>query len=299
LEKFSDAKKIKSQFLESSKYLRGLRDVPDPLNASKDPEIETVVQQEVTEEPEFKYNFRRPRRSNVKMVQLDFLGESGKEEESDDELNDNESDEDYEGSTDNEEKRLQVSFEPICHYCEPNVRFQTKSLVFKHLDEEHRDPITRKFHCPSEGCSTISNSACWFFFHLVSHGQPREFSCTECPTKFTDYRKFLRHLSNHRLANTEFTCDRCGEVLRKRHILIRHMKTRHLNYRLFCDQFSASYTSFGALNKHKMNAHDMESQFQCSFCSTKFAYQSELKSHEKRHRENPKFVTRKRKMREC
>ncbi len=107
LEKFSEAKKIKSLFKRSEKYLLDLSQAPDPIETEPDDFWSTTLKDDYDDEDvkpkdkqiksEYAYEFRR-RRSNVKHVELGF--HEKQEEESDFESDDKEVDKDYDVGSD-------------------------------------------------------------------------------------------------------------------------------------------------------------------------------------------------------
>lgn len=169
---------------------------------------------------------------------------------------------------------------PTCHYC--CQLLPTKCEVFKHMVQEHRSS-DQIFRCNFENCQHTSLSSNLMFFHLASHYEPLHLICTICAKVETNYVSFKKHNAAHRIKKTNFTCDLCGVILKNRNCTTKHMDSRHKNKRYWCDQCSLNFSTFGILKKHKMNAHGMASQFECSFCPMKFVYASEFKAHESKH----------------
>jgi hypothetical protein len=127
LEKFSVATTIKNLFQKSDDSLHN-RQKKDPL-IKTEPEILIEIE-------------RRPHRSTVKPVNLDFI------------------------------KKIKRSNngplpDPVCQYCE--IELQTKPDLFEHLDRHHREPADEKFHCPAKNCAFEANASNVIVYHLWSH----------------------------------------------------------------------------------------------------------------------------------
>ncbi len=176
----------------------------------------------------------------------------------------------------------------VCYFCNRSD-FKTKKQMLDHMSETHL--VDNKFICPVEACPFVSTSLWGTYYHLSSHFNPLELICPYCSKSYTNYHNYGNHVQAHESKNN-FICDRCGDQISSKKHIIRHLRTKHLNIRKYCDKCSANFSSYGALKKHKMNAHGMQSKFQCGVCLAKFAYASELKTHQRRHIENPGFRSR-------
>ncbi len=185
------------------------------------------------------------------------------------------------------------SVSPICHYCQPEKRLASRVDVYKHMKQSHR--TTNKlgeliFQCNYPECQQTSKSPMVMFYHLAGHYQPLSLVCTICSKLENNYLSFNIHMGYHREQKTslkkQFICDFCNSRLASKKSLSRHIKARHLLSRYQCQQCENHYSTKGILMKHKMNAHGLVAQFECSFCAAKFLYASEFKAHQKRHLEN-------------
>lgn len=83
----------------------------------------------------------------------------------------------------------------------------------------------------------------------------------------------------------DFTCDVCGKVLKGRKAILRHVTYQHFNPDLSCDLCPKTFKRIGDLRIHMNHAHLKFQPYHCDVCEYKTAFQTNLRSHKKTHRE--------------
>ena len=102
--------------------------------------------------------------------------------------------------------------------------------------------------------------------------------CKLCDKTFSDQRKLANHMKSHK-------CDFCGKNVKnkKSHINKMHDEDEQSNTKDHNCDFDSCNETFGSkkeLNKHKKDAHDMESNvYKCDQCDKTFNNQPKLRYH--------------------
>lgn len=111
---------------------------------------------------------------------------------------------------------------------------------------------------------------------------PYPFECDECKEEITCERRWMTHL-----LITNVKCKLCGELLREKYHLERHMLLVHRLHQ--CAQCRKYYTTKGSLLRHKvvhcLNPH----HYECDTCHVKFLWKSNLEQHMLIHEPNPEL----------
>jgi KRAB domain-containing zinc finger protein len=144
------------------------------------------------------------------------------------------------------------------------------------------------YRCVVEGCEYSCIMTSLMFHHLSTHFHPLNLICQDCSATFQNYLKFRHHLRQHKYRKNpkptiQCICDHCGTKASSKTNLLRHIKSKHLNVRYFCDECTAQFTAAEVLFCHKVNFHNAESPHECQTCGKKFGWKSQLTLHQKKH----------------
>jgi uncharacterized Zn-finger protein len=71
-----------------------------------------------------------------------------------------------------------------------------------------------------------------------------------------------------------------------KHNMARHLRSKHLQIRYFCDECHAQFTAAEVLFCHKVTFHGAETPYVCQTCGKRYGWKSQLTKHEKQHSEN-------------
>lgn len=84
-----------------------------------------------------------------------------------------------------------------------------------------------------------------------------EESCAECNMVFYAKTDLLIHIeSEHKKKQTDYQCEFCGKILKRKHLLDNHIKLMHLKeYNVFCECCGKGFLFSSVLKKHKELMH--------------------------------------------
>ena len=91
------------------------------------------------------------------------------------------------------------------------------------------------------------------------------------------------------MENQCFMCQECDEVLYFKRDYIRHLRVKHNQRPLECNECGKSFTSRFALQDHE-TVHSLENPFRCNICGDNFDRYSSLKAHQRSHSEEMEFI---------
>ncbi|XP_055631145.1 zinc finger protein 112-like [Toxorhynchites rutilus septentrionalis] len=129
--------------------------------------------------------------------------------------------------------------------------------------------------------------------HKRTHDGLKPFDCKLCGKEFAKWNNLkTHHIQKHTENKISLPCDHpgCNQVFATRQGLKRHrLRTHDPNYvtpeqTLFvCDTCGKTFSTNGALKKHKYTHAPNEMPFVCTICSKKFCTSHKLKEHIMRH----------------
>ncbi|KAL0850525.1 hypothetical protein ABMA28_012312 [Loxostege sticticalis] len=183
-------------------------------------------------------------------------------------------------------KKVHMLEKLICTFCKRN--FKCFSTYHNHLKKRPRNCLlasktriegigkSRVFYC--KHCSFHSKRPNCFFNHLNIHTGERPFICKLCSKGFAQLSALHTHKENvHKLIRKEITCQYCGELVRGRHRIQRHLE-KHTSGPLQCDICKKMYKTKSTLIEH-LKHHTGVKPFTCEKCASSFYTRSSLLTH--------------------
>lgn len=99
-------------------------------------------------------------------------------------------------------------------------------------------------------------------------------------------RKVIRKTRNRR--HLTYICDKCGEVIKYRKNIEKHMRDRHIPLNYQCNLCSETFKSKLKLFSHSLDFHGIKARiiaetYSCEFCDKKFDIKSIFEAHKSSH----------------
>lgn len=168
--------------------------------------------------------------------------------------------------------------------------FRKKKKGRSSKKQEWREP-TEVYSC--DRCPRKFRVLLRFTAHKRTHDGLKPFECKICGKDFAKWNNLkTHHIQKHTDNKISLPCDHpgCDQAFATRQGLKRHrLRTHDPNFvtpepMLFvCDTCGKTFSSNGALKKHKYTHTPNEMPFVCTICSKKFPTSHKLKEHTMRH----------------
>ena len=113
-------------------------------------------------------------------------------------------------------------------------------------------------------------------FHLMSHGDQRNFACDICNKSFSNPRQLYTHRALH--LGRRFLCQECGYRARSSANLRGHVRSKHEARSHTCNLCNKKFSSGNNLRNHQ-RIHTGEAPYECELCGVKFKRMHHLHSH--------------------
>lgn len=114
----------------------------------------------------------------------------------------------------------------------------------------------------------------------MHHGQ--QYICPKCSKQFACRSNLNYHMTTHQLNVRQVQCDHCGNWLKNKLCLKKHM-IQHSSIRYNCNLCSYSALNQQCLRNHTKVKHSSEKPHKCSHCDKSFKLKNTLISHMVQH----------------
>ena len=149
--------------------------------------------------------------------------------------------------------------------------FTTARAFIQHMKEEHG---MKPWLCGP--CDKRFMERQNLQFHLMSHGDQRNFACDICNKSFSNPRQLYTHRALH--LGRRFLCQECGYRARSSANLRGHVRSKHEARSHTCNLCNKKFSSGNNLRNHQ-RIHTGEAPYECELCGVKFKRMHHLHSH--------------------
>ena len=132
-------------------------------------------------------------------------------------------------------------------------------------------------------CSTYKQTR---LENIVSGLSGGDLQCKLCKKSFFNLQKLRNHIKAKHLKKTSYYCEQCKKYFSDSGALKMHMSSHDPAVSKFaCKSCPKMFLTKGQLDKH-LNVHRGK-QYQCQYCSNKYAHPQGVKEHEVSCKKNP------------
>ncbi|KAK7872010.1 hypothetical protein R5R35_004523 [Gryllus longicercus] len=176
----------------------------------------------------------------------------------------------------------------VCEYC--GESFSLVAMLVKHRKQKH--PDEKPFVCSL--CNTCSHTLYEARLHRNTHSLSKEmkteetkveksstFICEACGNIFTEKRKFMRHMREHK-ANHSYKCQVCGKQFIDNQRLTVHMRLHTGEKPYPCHVCGKKFSQTSALYTHAL-LHTGEKPHSCDLCGKAFRIKADRDNHRRTH----------------
>ncbi|XP_067000895.2 zinc finger protein 665 isoform X2 [Anabrus simplex] len=184
---------------------------------------------------------------------------------------------------------MENSHNHLCEYC--GESFSLTSALGRHRKEEHPDEKPYICSLCKEGSHTLYEARAHRKTHIEQDSKekleedklekPFVFVCEACGHIFTEKRKFLRHLKQHKVGKP-FQCKVCGKEFTDNPRLTVHMRQHTGEKPYTCTVCSKSFSQTSALYTHAL-LHTGEKPHSCDLCGKAFRIKADRDNHRRTH----------------
>lgn len=167
----------------------------------------------------------------------------------------------------------------ICGFCSESYR--RKSLLENHIRIHQNEMTGSQAKCCS-GCNSYFKTDKGLDNHLKQHQKFNHSTCNSCGVVFPHGCLFTLHFSTEHTNQETITCLICDLNYKEKLKLTKHMRYKHINPDLDCDECDSKFRSITNLKHHKLN-HTGYMPFSCKVCDKRFPLKYPLKHHMQVH----------------
>lgn len=175
----------------------------------------------------------------------------------------------------------------MCEYCDES--FALVTMLVKHRKQKH--PDEKPYLCSL--CEVSSHTLYEARLHRNMHSstkdvkteEPKEdkstFVCESCGNVFSEKRRFLRHMREHR-ANLSYKCQICGKQFIDNQRLTVHTRLHTGEKPFTCNVCGKKFSQTSALYTHAL-LHTGEKPHSCDLCGKAFRIKADRDNHRRTH----------------
>lgn len=146
------------------------------------------------------------------------------------------------------------------------VRLQQQQQQVRERSPEPQVTVVGGFKCVR--CSHVAPTVLDLQNHAISdHSGVNWYSCVVCGERIRSRSALTRHLKENHKDNTRlFECSMCTKSFTQKASLLRHIRKQHEEGHFSCRICRETFSTGAALAEHHLNSHAWEKAYACPYC---------------------------------